>query len=44
MDRKTQVRAIIAREFPQLDAEQQDRIIELVWKEAQREFSLKAGW
>lgn len=39
MDRKAQVRAIIAARYPQLSPTEQAGILDLVWKEAQRDAS-----
>lgn len=41
MDRKTQVRAIIAHRFPEIPQSDRQEIIDLVWKEAQRELKAK---
>ena len=42
MDRLSQVRALVARKYPQLTEEQQRDLVDLVWKEAQRD--LRARW
>ena len=36
MDRKAQVRRIVAAKYPQLSASEQNDLIEFIWKEADR--------